>query len=176
MVPINTIYYYFLSLISNIYFLIIWSLITLVAWYIKGVDKELNIISMSIFTVSSIYSSLSISILNYIPILHILLPLTIIIFFFVFSNRVRSEYVKLHFITFIIMFSSLLLISFTQMISLNGNTLLIYRFLLDWLIFIPITIQMILYLQPFINNVYMNSSNIELSILDSKIISTVIFC
>ncbi len=34
---------------------------------------------------------------------------------------------------------------------------------------------MILYLQPFINNVYMNSSNIELSILDSKIISTVIF-
>ena len=156
-------------------FLIIWSIITLVAWYIKGVDKELNIISMSIFTVSSIYSSLSISILNYIPILHILLPLIVIIFFFAFSNRVRSEYVKLHFITFIIMLSSLLLLSFTQMILLNGNILLIYRFLLDWIIFIPITIQMILYLQPFINNVYMNSSNIELSNLDLKIIITVIF-
>ncbi|MCH8905651.1 MAG: hypothetical protein IH840_01065 [Candidatus Heimdallarchaeota archaeon] len=168
----------FLGLIIRVQYLffIMWVAIMLSMWYFRGIDKELNIISISIYGIATAFtfSSQAFESFPFKPL--VLLPTMVVTlaFFFLFHNRVRGDYLKLQISTFVVMMLSLIPISMELGNSYTGSQLLIYRLLIDWLLFVPLAIEILIFAKPFIENAYSTGTELEWKKWDQTIIFSLI--
>jgi hypothetical protein len=171
-----------LEVTLNFTLFIIWANIILYFWYRKGITNQLISSISAIFAVGGGYAGMEIIGLidNFYPILVFIALIEATILIFVYNSRTSAAQNSDIYRILVSSIISILLISITLKNNFEGTELLIYRLMLDWLLFIPIFVQTIVYARPIIENIYTDIRNypegdrITLSIMGLFVVSALL--